>query len=160
MPRPAEDYDPSKVTTESLAADVADEALEYPEGTPVLIPLLALPRMRRADAYEALGHISAQQKAVRTLDGEPVEAGDDASDDGADDESDEDAAAKVREIDPATYGAQYRVVAYVEQYLRAVAANAKAFDAWALRVSDPDLITTFNVYLRKTQPGEAESSAG
>jgi hypothetical protein len=89
---PAEDYDPSKVTTDTLAADVADEALEYPEGTPVLIPLLALPRMRRADAYEALGHISAQQKAVRTLDGEPVEAGDDASDDGAEDESDEDAA--------------------------------------------------------------------
>ena len=149
---PAEDYDPSKVTTDSLAAEVADEVLEYPEGTPTLIPLLALPRMRRADAYEALGQISAHQKAVRTLD--------DEDGDETDDEADPDAPAKVREIDPATYGAQYRVVAYVEEYLRAVAANAKVYDVWAATVPDADLIKAFNVYLRKTQPGEAESSAG
>lgn len=151
---PAEEYDPAKVTVDSLAAEVAAEVLEYPEGTPTLIPLLALPRMRRADAYEALGQISAHQKAVRTLDDEDGDEGD------SDTEADPDVPAKVREIDPATYGAQYRVVAYVEEYLRAVAGNAKNFDVWAATVSDTDLIKVFNVYLRKTQPGEAVSSAG
>ena len=140
------------VTTESLAADVADEALEYPEGTPTLIPMLALPRMRKADAYEALGQITRWQREVRTAEG------DEDDEPELDDEGNE----KPREIDPASYGAQYRVVAYVEEYLRTVAANEKAFEAWVAPggVSDADLVKAFNVYLKKTQPGEAESSAG
>lgn len=137
-------------TSESLAAEVADEKLEYPEGTPVLVPLLALPRMRRADAYEALGQVTTYQRQVKTADGE----------DDAEPELDDEGNPKPREIDPASFGAQYRVVAYVEEYLRTVAASPKAFDEWARGVSDSDLIKTFNVYLRKAQPGEAESSAG
>ena len=137
-------------STESLAADVADEALEYPEGTPTLIPMIALPRMRKADAYEALGQITSWQRQVREADPEG----------GEEPELDDEGNEKPREIDPASYGAQYRVVAYVEEYLRTVAANEKAFTAWAARVSDSDLVKTFNVYLKKTQPGEAESSAG
>ena len=137
------------VTTDSLAQDVADEKLEYPEGAPTLIPMLALPRMRRADAYDALGQITRWQREVRESqpdeDTEPPAEGEDE---------------KPREIDPASYGAQYRVVAYVEEYLRSVAANEKVFNIWAAQVDDGDLIKTFNVYLKKTQPGEAESSAG
>jgi hypothetical protein len=141
------------VTSESLAAEVADEKLEYPEGIPVLVPLLALPRMRRADAYEALGQVTTYQRQVKTADGAD---GDEAAEPELDDEGNP----KPREIDPASFGAQYRVVAYVEEYLRTVAASPKAFDEWAQGVSDSDLIKTFNVYLRKAQPGEAESSAG
>jgi hypothetical protein len=141
------------VTSESLAAEVADEKLEYPEGTPVLVPLLALPRMRRADAYEALGQVTTYQRQVKTADGAD---GDEAAEPELDDEGNP----KPREIDPASFGAQYRVVAYVEEYLRTVAASPKAFDEWAQNVPDSDLIKTFNVYLRKSQPGEAESSAG
>jgi hypothetical protein len=138
------------VTSESLAAEVADEKLEYPEGTPVLVPLIALPRMRRADAYEALGQVTTYQRQVKTADGE----------DDAEPELDDEGNPKPREIDPASFGAQYRVVAYVEAYLRVVAEDEKAFDKWAAKVPDSDLITTFNMYLRKAQPGEAESSAG
>jgi hypothetical protein len=143
------------VTSESLAAEVADEKLEYPEGTPVLVPLLALPRMRRADAYEALGQVTTYQRQVKTADGDGADGEDDAEP-----ELDDEGNPKPREIDPASFGAQYRVVAYVEEYLRTVAASPKAFDEWAAKVPDSDLITTFNVYLRKAQPGEAESSTG
>ena len=142
--------DEGPTTTEALAADVADEDLEYLDGTPTLIPMLALPRMRKADAYEALGQITKWQREVRTTEG------DDEDEPETDDEGNE----TPREIDPASYGAQYRVVAYVEEYLRTVAANEKVFTTWAAQVSDADLVKTFNIYLKKTQPGEAESSAG
>jgi hypothetical protein len=141
--------EPDKV--DELAADVEAETAEYPEGAPEFLPVLKLPRMRRADAYEALGQIQAQQRQVKTAEDAPAE------------ESDEDAAdgeVKPVEIDPLSYGAQYRVIAYIEQYLGVVARDPGAFAKWAVDVSDGDLVKTFNVYIRKTQPGEAESSTG
>jgi hypothetical protein len=152
MPKntPPAEPDEGAVTTDSLAADVADEEIDYPDGAPILVPMLALPRMIRADAYEALGKIQAYQKQVRLLDPDEPDV----------ENGDENATEKVREIDPETFGAQYRVVAYIEEYLRAVAKTPKEFDAWAKTVDDADLVKTFNVYIRKTQPGEAKSSAG
>ncbi len=133
---------------DQLADDVAAETLEYPEGTPTLLPVLALPRMRRADAYEALGYIQAEQKKVKR-----AESDDDVSEDTEGDDE-----VKPVELDPLSYGAQYRVVAYIEQYLGVVAADEKAFDRWKTRVTDADLVKTYNVYMRKAQPGEADSS--
>lgn len=135
---------------DQLADEVAAETLEYPEGTPTLLPVLALPRMRRADAYEALGHIQDEQKKVRRAA---------TSDDVAESEDGEqDDEVKPVELDPLSYGAQYRVVAYIEQYLGVVAKHREIFDAWATGVSDADLVKAFNVYMRKAQPGEAASS--
>jgi len=145
MSTPENEPDP----VDQLAEDVAAETLEYPEGTPELRPVLALPRMRRADAYEALGHIQDEQKKVKRS-----ESDDEPEDDG-DEDSDE---VKPVELDPLSYGAQYRVVAYIEQYLGVVAADQKAFERWATRVTDADLVKAFNVYMRKAQPGEADSS--
>jgi hypothetical protein len=142
--------DEGGVNTDSLAQDVADEDLEYPEGTPVLIPVLNLPRMRRADAYEALGQIQSLQRQVKRLtpeDGDELAEGDAVE-------------AKPVELDPLSYGAQYRVVAYIEKYLAVVAEDENKFKSWALAVDDSDLVKAFNVYIRKTQPGEAESSTG
>ena len=42
--------------------------------------------------------------------------------------------------------------------LGVVAADQKAFERWATRVTDADLVKAFNVYMRKAQPGEADSS--
>lgn len=156
-PAPSDELDPKELDrVDELAADVAAETADYPEGCPEFIPVLALPRMRRADAYEALGQIQAQQRQVKSVepdssedeDATPADAGDEAAE------------VKPVEIDPASYGAQYRVIAYIEQYLGVVALSPKAFAEWAANVSDTDLVRAFNVYIRKTQPGEAESSTG
>jgi hypothetical protein len=135
---------------DQIADEVAAETIEYPEGTPELRSVLALPRMRRADAYEALGHIQDEQKKVKR-----AESGEDEASEQDEDGDDE---VKPVELDPLSYGAQYRVVAYIEQYLGVVAADQKAFDRWKTRVTDADLVKAFNVYMRKAQPGEAASS--
>jgi hypothetical protein len=147
-----------------MAADVEAENLDYPEGAPEFLPVLKLPRMRRADAYEALGLIQAEQRKVKRVersDEEPADAepGEDTAqgDEGGDGEGEE---LKPVELDPLSYGAQYRVIAYIEQYLGVVAQDPKAYATWAVGVGDADLVKTFNVYIRKTQPGEAESSTG
>lgn len=137
-----EDAEPDKV--EQLAQDVADEDLEYPEGAPEFTPVLKLPRRRRKDAYDAIGKVAALR---RELQGDKPE----------DDSGDSDEAAK---IDPADYGKHYEQVVLIEDYLRIVAADEDVFQAWTLEVSDADLLKTFRVYQRKTQPGEAESSTG
>jgi len=148
-----ENVEPDPV--DQLADEVAAETLEYPEGTPELRPVLALPRMRRADAYEALGHIQDEQKKVKRS-----ESGDEPEDDSTEDDDE----VKPVELDPLSYGAQYRVVAYIEEYLRVVSKDQKVFDRWVAGpngddgVRDADLVKAFNVYMRKAQPGEADSS--
>jgi len=143
---------------DQLAEDVAAETLEYPEGTPELRPVLALPRMRRADAYEALGHIQDEQKKVKRSES------DDEPDDETEDSDEDSDEVKPVELDPLSYGAQYRVVAYIEEYLRVVAKDQKVFDRWVAGpngddgVRDADLVKAFNVYMKRTQPGEAASS--
>lgn len=154
-PKPAEDEKPAEgaLTVDSLAADVAEETEppEYLDGTPVLIPILSLPRMRRADAYEALGKIQSLQRKVKAKRGDTEDT---------EPELDENGDPKVTEIDTEIFGDQYRVVAYIEEYLAAVAANEQVFRAWAIGLDDADLVKTFNIYIRRTQPGEAESSTG
>jgi hypothetical protein len=150
-------------TVAQMAADVEAETTDYPEGAPEFLPVLKLPRMRRADAYEALGLIQAEQRKVKRVersDEESAEAepGEDATegDEGGQGEDE----VKPVELDPLSYGAQYRVIAYIEQYLGVVAQDPKAYATWAAGVSDADLVKTFNTYIRKTQPGEAKSSTG
>jgi hypothetical protein len=148
-------------TVAQMAADVEAENLDYPEGAPEFLPVLKLPRMRRADAYEALGLIQAEQRKVKRVErvdeDEPADAepGEDTTQGGEGEDE-----VKPVELDPLSYGAQYRVIAYIEQYLGVVAQDPKAYATWAAGVSDADLVKTFNTYIRKTQPGEAKSSTG
>lgn len=148
-----------KSGTDELAADVADETLEYPPGTPTLLPLLKLPRMRRAAAYKALGAIAEQQRKT-----DPGDASEDDEQrpetDQASESADDAEDTKVAEIDITELGDRYLVVALIEEYLAIVALNEELFRAWALEVDDADLVRVFNVYTRKAQPGEAKSSTG
>lgn len=137
-----------------MAADVEAETADYPEGAPEFLPVLKLPRMRRADAYEALGLIQAEQRKVKRVERAETDDAIEADTDQAGEEL------KPVELDPLSYGAQYRVIAYIEQYLGVVAQDPKAYATWATGVSDADLVKTFNTYIRKTQPGEAKSSTG
>jgi hypothetical protein len=140
-------------TTEALADDVAAENLTFEPGTPELLPHLAMPRMRRAKAYGALGAVQAQNEKAN-----PKKAD---SDDSADAAGEDDPAASNApvEIDPSEYGERYLILGLIEEYLAVCARDEGAFRKWALEVDDTTLIKTFNCYMKVNQPGEATSSA-
>ena len=141
--------DDAPAVTEQLADDVAAEGLAYEPGTPFLLPHLAMPRMRRAKAYGALGQVQAQN--AKTSKDEPAEAAE-----GSDAEPDPNA---VVEIDPLKFGERYLVVGLIEEYLAVCARDEDEFRRWALEVDDAVMVKTFNTYMKINQPGEANSSA-
>lgn len=140
-------------TTEALADDVAAETLSFESGTPELLPHLAMPRVRRAKAYGALGAVQAQNEKANP---KKVDSSGDTAAAGEDDPAASDAPV---EIDPSEYGERYLILGLIEEYLAVCARDEDAFRAWALSVDDSVLIKTFNVYMKVNQPGEATSSA-
>ena len=139
--------------TESLADDVAAETATFEPGTPELIPHLQMRRMRRAEAYGALGKVQEQNAKVNPKAAEKATTGEDGESKPADD-------AEV-EIDPSEYGERYKILGLIEEYLAICAADEDAFRDWAASPAcgDSVLIKTFNVYMKVNQPGEATSSA-
>lgn len=133
--------------TEALADDVAAESATFAPGTPPFLSHLQMPRMRRAQAYGALGAVQAQNAKINPKAAEKAGEGDDPADD-----------AEV-DVDPAEYGERYKILGLIEEYLAVCAVDEAAFRKWALDVEDSVLIKTFNVYIKVNQPGEATSSA-
>lgn len=123
---------------DGIAADAAPPP-EYPPGCPTLLPVLALPRARRADYYDRIAEVARQQHAA-----DPVAA------------SDPDAAMEVKASEAA---GMMRLLASIEELLAVVAADESELRAWAAAAADTDVAQAFNVYMRRTQPGEASSSA-
>src|SRR5690349_2327328 len=148
-----DEVDAKPTGTDELANDVDAETLTYPPGTPNLLPILKLPRMRRVEAYRALGKIAEQQRSTSPDDTPPP-----VDDDEQRPETDE--APATPEIDITELADRYLVVALIEEYLAVVAEREDIFRAWAVSVDDTDLVKVFNVYTRKSQPGEAKSSTG
>lgn len=128
--------------TEKLAEDAAAPSLEYLPGTPEFRPVLALPRAGRADYYAAMAQVSAAQQ-VAVDNGPPPSEGD----------------SRPRKVTLSEAADMTRVLAAIEELLAVVAVDAVACRGWAMQVSDSDLAHTFNTYVRRTQPGEASSSA-
>lgn len=130
----------TKTTVEALADDAASQDVDYPAGCPELIPVLSLPRGRRADYYDAMAKVSELQKPSGAV--EQI--------------TDEDRPMTLRLTEVAD---MTRLLAAIEDLLVVVAADPDGFRRWALEVEDNTLAQAFNVYIRRTQPGEASSSA-
>lgn len=131
--------------TDELAQDAAADGVEYPHGTPELRPVLRMPRRERPAYYNAMAEVSSLQKNAHRPDGS-------AADPEADD--------RPMEIRLTEVARQAELIAAIEDLLAVVAADEPGFRVWALEVEDSTLVQVFNVYIRKTQPGEAQSSAG
>lgn len=127
-------------TSEQLADDAASQTVEYPDGCPELVAVLRLPRLRRADYYDAMAVVSALQKTVGAV--ERV--------------TDDSLPMAVRLSEGADLT---RLLAALEDVLVAVAADAAVFREWAMSADDIVLTQAFNAYIARTQPGEARSSA-
>jgi len=132
---------------DQLAEDAAAVELptEYPPGAPALKPMLAIrPFSRRgefkrryAEVAETRGELIRLQRELAEID------------------------AKTNQ--DAHYSAQLRVWAAMDDIfekvnaaLRLAAVDVEAYDRWSDSLTDDnDLMTTFNVYQQRTQPGEA-----
>jgi hypothetical protein len=124
-------------------ADAVAQPTEYPDGAPALKPMLAIrPFSRRAEFKRRYAEVAEQKSELDRL---QVEA------------------AKHKQGSEEHYAAQLRMWAAMDDIfekvnnaLRMAAVDVEAYDRWSDNLTDDnDLMTTFNVYQQRTQPGEA-----
>lgn len=137
-PRKVEPEEEQPAVSEQLADEVAAELEDYPEGSPELRPVLRIPRRDRSAYYRAAAAVSEQQKRLTGLD------------------RDDDTPIEVTLTQAAE---QADLMAAIEDMLATVAADQDAYRAWAAEADDVTLAKVFNLYQRKSQPGEAQRSS-
>lgn len=149
-PRSTVSKTPGKIdeptTLEAMADDAAAAPVDYPPGAPVFKSLIAIrPFSRRAAFKRCYAEVAERKGELDKLQAE---------------------AAKHEEGTEAHYAAQLRVWAAMDEVfekvngaLRLAAVDPEAYDAWSDGLADDnDLMTTFNAFQQRTQPGEASSS--
>jgi hypothetical protein len=134
----------------SVVDELADDATpaEYPEGAPLLKPYLDIrPRSKRAEFKRKYAEFAGVQADMQKITASGV-LGDEES-------TDQNRAAE-----------QMRVWADMDDYyqlmddLMAMAAvEPDAYREWSDRVDDAELVAVFQVYAKRSQPGEASRSA-
>lgn len=131
-------------TKPSVIDQLAEDAIpdEYPAGTPELLPYLQIrPRTRRAEFKRAYAQFAELQEKVSSIGRDALA-------------EDAPVAVKMRawaDLDE-VYGA-------MEELLALAAADADAFQAWVVNANDELLAQVFQIYAKRSQPGEASSSA-
>ena len=134
---------------EQLAEDAEqiDQPTEYPKGAPALKPMLAIrPFSKRAQFKRYYAEVAEFKAELDKMQAEVKKhkAG-----------SNEHYAAQIL-----MWAAMDEVFERVNAALRLAAVDPEAYDRWSDNLQDDnDLMTTFNVYQQRTQPGEASSSA-
>lgn len=135
------DATPDRSTIDELAEDAAPTT--YPAGTPDLRPYLQIrPRSRRAEFKRKFADFTSLQAKVNEI----KESGALAED--------ADQADRLRAW--ADLDDMYQ---QMDELLALAAVDPDAYRAWSDKVDDDDLVRVFNVFMQRTQPGEASSSA-
>lgn len=142
-----EEPDDKPSVIDALNDDASPE--EYPEGAPVLRSWLQIrPRSKRAEFKRKFGEfndmrgaIDKAQKAAKRAD---VAA----------------AAGKDVQGELLKLSAQADdMYQLMDDLMRMAAVNEDYYSKWSDDVDDADLVATFNVFVKRSQPGEASSSA-
>lgn len=143
--KPAKPAEPEVSIVDQLADDAATVEIptEYPKGAPALKHMLAIrPFSRRAAFKRHYAEVAESKGEMTKLQVElaKLETGTDAH-----------YAAQLR-----VWAAMDDVFEKVNNALRLAAVDQEAYDRWSDALTDDnDLMTTFNVYQQRTQPGEA-----
>lgn len=117
-----------------------------PEGAPELVPLLQLPRRKRADVIRRLGGLRERQQHL-------PEPGEDDVPEQTEQMSPE------QEKETLDRAAQmFELLADFEEMLAEVAADRDEFTAWVAQADDEQLSRLAGYYLRTFQVGEAPAS--
>lgn len=133
-------------TLEAMADDATAQPVDYPPGAPAFKSMIAIrPFTRRAAFKRFYAEVAEKKGELDKLQAE---------------------AAKHEDGTDAHYAAQLRVWAAMDEVfekvnaaLRLAAVDQEAYDAWSDTITDDnDLMTTFNAYQQRAQPGEASSS--
>jgi hypothetical protein len=141
--KPAEpDGKPS--TTEQMAADATVADVEFPDGCPELRAPHEMSRRERVPYFKALTEVGRLQKD-QPASFAAAAAGDDET------------PTEIRLEDAV---AVTEMLVAIEDLLVTTAADEAVFQEWAARVDDAVLVQAFNAFMRRKQPGEAQSSAG
>jgi hypothetical protein len=129
--------------------ELADDATpaEYPEGAPLLKPYLQIrPRSLRAEFKRKYAEFAGVQEEMQKVQASGVLKEDDD--------------------DPKQGAEKMRVWADMDDYyqlmddLMAMAAvNPDAYREWSDQADDAELVAVFQVYAKRSQPGEASRSA-
>lgn len=143
----------TKTVKSSAVDELADDANppEYPDGAPLLKPYLQIrPRSQRAEFKRRYAEFADMQKRMQELQAEQQRLADDDSDD----------------VSPVRNAERMRLWADMDDYyqkmddlMRLAAVNAEAYTEWSDEVDDGGLAEVFTVFARRSQPGEASSSA-
>lgn len=132
----------------SVVDALADDAIpaDYPPGTPELRPMLQIrPRSRRAEFKRKYGEFASKQEQVQQMQRDLAALGDD--------DTPEKNAARLR-----LWAETDDFYQLVDEMLAIAATDPDAYQRWSDEVGDVDLMTVFNVYSKRAQPGEASSS--
>ena len=133
----------------SIVDELADDATpaEYPEGAPLLKPYLQIrPRSLRAEFKRKYAEFATVQVQMQKLQASGV--------------------LDPTNVDPQANAERMRAWADMDDYyqlmddLMAMAAvNPDAYREWSDKADDVELATVFQVYAKRSQPGEASRSA-
>lgn len=141
-PRKSEpvDVEAEPSVIDALAEDAVPE--DYPEGAPLLLPHLQIrPRSRRAEFKRKFAELNKVQLKLQEI-----------RQSGALDSEDP--------ADNLRLGADLDdMYQQMDDLLRLAAVNPDHYGEWSDAVDDSGLVGVFNVYMRRTQPGEASGSA-
>lgn len=140
--------DTSHIVEKTTKLDaIADDAElpEYPEGAPLLQSYLKIrPRSKRAEFKRKFADVSEMQKEI-----DAIKAS------GALNEAGDNQAAKLR-----AWAQLDDMYQQIDELLEMAAVNPAAYREWSdTTEDDTQLVAVFNAYMKRTQPGEASSSA-
>lgn len=144
---------PDKPDDPTLIDELAEEAdpapVEYPDGAPELKPYLQIrPRSKRAEFKRAYAAFAKRQDTIAELTKAAKAT----------------AAAKKpdaqQNIDNMNLWADADdLYQEMDDLMRLAAVDNEKYALWSDEVEDQDLITTFQVFMQRSQPGEASGSA-
>lgn len=124
---------------------LADEAAlpDYPEGSPILLPMLAIrPRSRRAEFKRRFATFTTQQGGVDASTKAIAKLGD-----------------KADRADTMHLSADLDdLYQQIDELMEMAAVNPEHYREWSDAATDDELATVFNIFMSRSQPGEARSS--
>lgn len=126
--------------TDAMSADAAPR--EFPADAPPLIPYLRLPFRKRAKFFKGFGELQEMQEKLSALDKKRKRAKNPGQD---------------VLIEQASL--LYELYGSMDDLMRIAAVDQEKYEEWVENHSDDQFQDLFSIYVERSQPGEASSSA-
>lgn len=132
--------DLTPTATDAMSADAAPR--EFPKDAPALVPYLRLPFRKRAKFFRGFGELQEMQEKLSALDKKRKRAKNPSQE---------------TLIEQATL--LYELYGSMDDLMRVAAVDTEKYEEWVETHSDDEFQDLFSIYVERSQPGEASSSA-